>query len=173
MQREVPYKAATLLESEMEAGRVAKDAKNYRILSQAWTLAMEDSKAIPALKEAARLSDDGELDVRLGNAYLNTAEYSDCAAAVRSGLSKGGLKSPDNAQISLGMCLYNLKQYGDAKSAFQAAARTDRSRKISQQWISVIDAELERNEAIRQARAAAETRRKEVEERRKSSDRAL
>ena len=173
MQREVPYKAATLLESEMEAGRVAKDAKNYRILSQAWTLAQEDAKAIPALKEAARLSDDGELDVRLGNAYLNTAEYSDCAAAVPSRLAKGGLKSPNNAQISLGMCLYNLKQYGDAKSAFQAAGRTERSRKISQQWIQVIDAELERNEAIRQARAAAETRRKEVEARREKSDRAL
>lgn len=174
MQREVPYKAASLLESEMESGRVAKNAKNYRLLSQAWMLSQEDQKAIPALKEAARLNEkDGELDVRLGNSYLNVGEYSDCAAAVRSGLRKGGLKSPDNAQISLGMCLYNLKQYGDAKKAFAAAGKVQRSRRIANQWMQVIDAEIARNEAIRDARAAAEKRRKEVEARRAQSDRAL
>ena len=86
MQREVPYAAATLLEKEMASGRVTKTAKNYRLLSQAWMLSMEDEKAIPALQEAARLSEDGELDVRLGNAYLNTGQYTECAASVRSGL---------------------------------------------------------------------------------------
>jgi hypothetical protein len=60
MQSEIPFKAAQLLEKEMESGRVTKSAKNYRLLSQAWQLSMEDEKAIPALKEAARLSDDGE-----------------------------------------------------------------------------------------------------------------
>ena len=63
MQAEVPYKAASLLNSEMEGGRVTGAAKNYRLLSQAWTLAQEDEKAIPALQQAAKLSDDGELDV--------------------------------------------------------------------------------------------------------------
>jgi tetratricopeptide (TPR) repeat protein len=107
MQTEVPYKAAVLLDSEMIRGRVAKDAKNYRLLSQAWTLAAEDEAAIPALQEAARLSPEGELNLRLGNAYLNLGQYDDCAPAIREGLEKGGIKSPDNAQISLGMCLYN------------------------------------------------------------------
>lgn len=173
MQREVPYKAATLLESEMDKGVVAKNAKNYRLLSQAWMLSQEDTKAIPALKEAARMSDDGELDVRLGNSYLNLGEYSECVTAVRSGLRKGGLKNPDNAQISLGMCLYNLKQYGDARAAFRDAARTERSRRIANQWIQVIDADVARNESIREAQQAAERRQKEVEARRAQTDRAL
>ena len=171
MQAEVPYKAATLLEAEMGAGRVPKNAKNYRLLSQAWMLSQEDERAIPALKEAARLSDDGELDVRLGNTYLNLGQYDECISAVRNGLRKGGLKSPDNAQISLGMCLYNKRQYNDAISAFQAASKTARSRKISQQWIRVIEADVERNRQIRLAREAAAKKRKEVEERRKQSDR--
>ncbi len=172
MQREVPFKAASLLQSEMDSGRVEKNASNYRLLSQAYMLSQEDMKAIPALKEAARLSEDGELDVRLGNAYLNIGEYADCATAVRSGLRKGGLKSVDNAQISLGMCLYNLKQYSDSKAAFREASKTNRSRRVSNQWISVIDAEVERNRQIQLARDAAAKKRKEVEERRASSDRA-
>jgi uncharacterized protein HemY len=136
-------------------------------------LSMEDTKAIPALKEAARMSDDGELDVRLGNSYLNIGEYSECVTAVRNGLRKGGLKSTDNAQISLGMCLYNLRQYNDARSAFREAAKTQRSRRIANQWIQVIDADVQRNEAIREAREAAEKRQKEVEARRAKTERAL
>jgi tetratricopeptide (TPR) repeat protein len=165
LQREVPYKAATLLEKEMASGRVSKNAKNYRLLSQAWQLAMEDEKAIPALTEAARLTTDGELDVRLGNAYLNTGKYKECAASVRKGIEKGSLKSSDNAHISLGMCLYNLRQYQSAISAFNAAAKTPRSRRVANQWINVIRADIERNEQIRLAEEAARKKRLEIQER--------
>ena len=165
LQREVPYKAARLLEKEMASGRVSKSAKNYRLLSQAWQLAMEDEKAIPALTEAARLTTDGELDVRLGNAYLNTGKYKECAASVRKGIEKGSLKSSDNANISLGMCLYNMRQYQSAISAFNTAAKTPRSRRVANQWISVIRADIERNEQIRLAEEAARKKRQEIQER--------
>jgi tetratricopeptide (TPR) repeat protein len=172
MQREVPYKAAVLLEEEMERGRVSRNAKNYRLLSQAWQLSMEDSKAIPALTEAARLSTDGELDVRLGNAYLNTAQYDDCVKAVQNGIRKGGLKSPDNAQISLGMCLYNQQKYTAATKAFQEAAKVPKSRKLANQWINVISAEVDRLEQIRLAEDAARKRQQQIQERREASERA-
>ena len=172
MQREVPYKAATLLEEQMNKGVVAKNEKNYRLLSQAWTLSMEDEKAIPALQQAARLSTDGELDVRLANAYLNIGEYEECAKAARNGLRKGGLKNPDNAQISLGMCLYNTRDYNDAKDAFRAAARVQKSARIANQWIRVIEAEQERNLQIRLAQEAAQKKQREVEARRARANRA-
>jgi len=172
MQREVPYKAGQLLEAEMASGRVSKSAKNYRLLSQAWQLSMEDERAIPALTEAARLTTDGELDVRLGNALLNTGKYTECVASVEAGIRKGSLKSPDNAQISLGMCLYNLRKYNSAITAFQAAAKTPRSRKISGQWINVIRAEIQRNEQIRLAEAAARKKRQEIEARKQKAGRA-
>jgi len=171
MQNEVPYKAATLLEKEMASGRVSKVAKNYRLMSQAWTLAMEDAKSIPALKEAAKLSNDGELDLRLGNAYLNLGQYGECVSAVRSGLRKGGIKSPDNAQISLGMCLYNQANYSEAIAAFREASKTDRSRRVANQWIAVIESDIERNEQIRLAEAAARKRQEQLAKRRQQSER--
>ncbi len=171
MQREVPYKAAKLLEEKMASGVVAKSEKNYRLLSQAWTLAQEDNKAIPALVEAARLSTDGELDVRLANAYLNTGNYDECAKSVRNGLRKGGLKNPDNAQISLGMCLYNLRQYNDAKDAFREASKVAKARRVASQWIRVIEADQERNRQIDLATQAARKKQAEVEARRKKSQR--
>ena len=133
---------------------------------------MEDAKAIPALQEAARLASDGELDIRLGNAYLNTADYGKCAEAVQAGIRKGGLKSPDNAYISLGMCQYNERKYQAAIEAFREAGKTARSRRVSNQWINVINADVERNRQIRMAEEAARKKRAEIEERRKASGRA-
>jgi tetratricopeptide (TPR) repeat protein len=171
MQAEVPYKAALLLDSEMIGGRVSKTAKTYRLLSQAWTLAQEDESAIPALKEAARLSDEGELDLRLGNAHLNLGQYGECVSSVRAGIKKGGIKSNDNAQISLGMCLYNQKKYDESIAAFREAGKTSRSRRISNQWINVIQSDIERDRQIQLAETAARKQARELEKRRKQAER--
>lgn len=170
MQYEVPYKAGVLMELEMETGRIAKDAKNYRLLSQAWTLAAEDEKAIPALQNAARLSDEGELNLRLGNAHLNLGQYGECVTAIQEGVKKGGIKSPDNAQISLGMCLYNQKNYSESLAAFREAGKTSRSRKISEQWARVIESDIERNKQIRLAEDAARQQQQKLNERRQARD---
>jgi tetratricopeptide (TPR) repeat protein len=171
MQHEVPYKAARLLEAEMKSGRVAKDAKNYRLLSQAWQLAQEDEKSIPALKEAARLSEEGELDLRLANAFLNLGRYKECVTSVQAGIRKGGIKSPDNAQITLGMCLYNEQKYSASINAFREARKTHRSARISDQWIKVINSDIERNEQIALAEGAARKQIRELERRRQATGR--
>jgi len=171
LQAEVPYKAGKLLEEKMSAGVVTKSEKNYRLLSQAWMLSMEDEKAIPALQQAAQRSSDGDLDLRLANSYLNLGNYSECVKSANNAARKGGLKNPDNMQISLGMCLYNLKKYSDAKAAFRQAAKVPRSKRTADQWIRVIDADLERNRQIRLAEEAARKKRQELEEKRGDTSR--
>jgi tetratricopeptide (TPR) repeat protein len=172
LQAEVPYKAAILIEEKMEAEVVEKSAKNYRLLSQAWQLAMEDKKAIPALISAAELTTDGEVDARLANSYLNVGDYGNCVTSAKNAIRKGGLKSPDNIQISLGMCLYNQQKYNESKAAFNEAAKAPRSRRTSDQWKRVIDAEVERNRQIRLAEEAARKKRQEIEARRAAIARA-
>ena len=173
LQAEVPYKAATLLQGKMDAGVVPKNEKNYRLLSQAWMLSMEDEKAIPALEAAAKLSTNGELDQRLANAFLNIGKYSDCVTSANTAVRKGGLKNPDNIQISMGMCLYNLRRYADAKTAFRNAAKVPRSQRTANQWIKVIDAEVERNRQIRLAEEAARKKRQELEAKRAAANAQL
>jgi tetratricopeptide (TPR) repeat protein len=172
LQAEVPYKAAKLLEEKIDSGVVVKNEKNYRLLSQSWMLAMEDAKAIPALKSAAALAKNGEVDARLANSYLNVGEYGECVTSANTAIRKGGLKSPDNIQLSLGMCLYNLHRYNESKAAFREAAKTPRAQRTSGQWVRVIDAEIERNRQIRLAEEAARKKRKEIDERRAKSSRA-
>ena len=171
LQAEVPYKAAILLEEKIESGVVEKSEKHYRLLSQSWQLAMEDEKAIPALKSAARLAKDGEVDARLANSYLNIGDYDNCVISAKSAVRKGGLKSPDNIQISLGMCLYNQRKYSESKAAFKKAAKVPRSQRTAGQWMRVIDQEVERNRQIRLAEEAAQKKRREIEARRAESAR--
>lgn len=154
LQGEVPYKGATVLEQGMSAGSISKNAKNYRLLSQAWSLAAEDNKAIPALKEAATRSSDGDLDARLAISYLNTEQYSECVDAGRDALRKGGLQKPDDVRITIGMCLYNQDRLADARTEFGRATGDPRSKKLGQQWIRVINSDIARLEQLRLAQAA-------------------
>lgn len=155
LQRDVPYKAATLLESEIEAGRVSRSEKNYRLLSQAWSFAREVEKSLPALQQASNLSDDGELNVRLGNVYLDLAEYAECVSTIQDGIQKGELKKPDYAHVSLGMCFYNLKKYDAAGAAFSEARKTVRSRRTADEWLRVINIDKRRDEEIKFAEQQA------------------
>jgi tetratricopeptide (TPR) repeat protein len=165
MQAEVPYKAAVLLDKEINAKRVKGDADNWRLLSQAWSLAAEDERAVPALQQAARLSSDGDLDLRLGNAYLNLGQYAECESSVENAFKKGSIKNEDSAYISLGMCQYNQRKYQSAIRAFRNAGKTQRSARISRQWIAVIESDIEREEQIRLAEAAARKQRDALEKR--------
>ena len=160
LQAEVAYKAARILEKGFEAGIVEKNESNLRLLSQAWQVAAEFDKAIPPLKQAAAISNDGELDVRLANSYLNLNRYEECADAARSGLNKGGLKSNGGAYELRGMCLFELDKFEDAKAAFREAAKDEKITKRARNWIKFIESEQGRinqlNESIRQARQARE-----------------
>ncbi|NIP18665.1 MAG: tetratricopeptide repeat protein, partial [Xanthomonadales bacterium] len=147
---EIPYKAATILEAEMAGERVESDVRNLRLLSQAWYTAREDDKAIPPLRRAAELSEDGELYIRLAQSHINLEQWTEAAEACQEGLRIGGLKREDQAQIMRGMALFNLKQLRAARRAFQAALQDNRSRRTAQQWIAYVDSELRRAELMDQ-----------------------
>jgi Flp pilus assembly protein TadD len=113
------------------------------VLSQAWTLAKEDDKAIGSLKAAARLSDEGELDARLAQAYLNTDEWEKAAESARTALRKG-IEKEHEVQLLLGMSLFQLDRFEQAKTAFRAAMSAEASRTVAASWISYIEKEQNR-----------------------------
>jgi len=115
---EVPYKAAVILQKGIDAGQVDLEVKNWRMLSQAWFLAQDDQMAIAALREAAKLSDDGELDIRLARSLANTADFEGCVYSATTAISKGDLKRDDESYITLGMCQFEVASYEGSKESF-------------------------------------------------------
>jgi len=151
LQSEAPYKAALILEKGIEDGSIEKNEANWRLLSQAWQLARDDEKALPALTEAASRSNDGELDVMLAQSYANLARWEECAEAARNALRRGGLSRPDRANLLLGNCLAEMKDYSAARTAFEAALRDERSRSTAEQWLRYIREEQDRERQLREA----------------------
>ena len=147
---EVPYKAAKILQREVDSGRVESTERNLRLLSQAWYQARDDDKAIPPLARAAAMSKNGELFVRLAQSYVNLDRWPEAAAAVRKGLAKGGVKRSDTANIMLGMALFNQRQLAAARDAFKLASSDKRSAKAAREWIAYVNSEIQRQDMLDQ-----------------------
>jgi tetratricopeptide (TPR) repeat protein len=148
LQAKVPHRAALVLERAIADSTLEATALNYRLLSQAWTLAKEDGKSIETLKSAATLSDDGELDARLAQAYLNTDQWEKAADSARTALSKG-IADVHQVQLLLGMALFHLDRFGQAKTAFRQAMSAEASRQIAANWLTYIEREQNRVNELR------------------------
>ena len=136
---EAPYEAAKLLQKAMDEDKVDKEVKNWKILAQAWFLSGYDEPAIVALREAAKLSDDGELDIRLARSLNNIADYEGCTNSAKTAIQKGDLKRLDESYITLGMCQFEIADFEGAKDAFANAK---------------IDAGLRNDQALKDCAAA-------------------
>jgi len=148
MQNDRPYRAAVILDSGMKDKIVEKTDRNYKLLGNAWTLAKEDKKAIPAFESAAKLSDTGDIYASLAQSYLNIEDWNKAADSVNKAFNKGKLKRPDTANVVLGMALFNLKKYDDAIKAFEVAKKDKRSEKIARQWLRYVKGERDRAKSL-------------------------
>ena len=128
---EAPYEAAKLLQKAIDEDKVDKEVKNWKILAQAWFLSGYDEPAIVALREAAKLSDDGELDIRLARSLNNIADYEGCTNSAKTAIQKGDLKRLDESYITLGMCQFEVADFEGAKDAF-ANAKIDADQRNDQ-----------------------------------------
>lgn len=148
LSNDVPYKSAKVLTQGMEKKIVEESVTNLRLLAQAWLLAQEPHEAIKVLQKAAKMSDDGELYVRLGQSYADLDEWQNCINSIREGLKKGKLERADSANVTLGVCLYNKEDLDGAIEAFGRARKDERSRKFADQWITFLKNEKDRRQRI-------------------------
>ena len=91
--------------------------------------AKEHVKSIPPLKKAASKSGDGDLYIRLGQSYVNLDRWPQAVEALRNGLKKGKVKRRDQANIMLGLALFEQKKFESSKRAFVNASKDKRSKK--------------------------------------------
>ena len=153
LQADVPIRAAKILEAALDSGTVESNERNWRLLAQSWQLAQEDLKAVPALTRAAGMAEDGTLNVNLAQSYQNLYEWEDCVEAARDGIRKGDLRREDQAYMILGACLFELKEYSAARTAFEDASEDERSRGNARSWVQYVNAEESRDRELAAALA--------------------
>ncbi len=136
---DIPYMGAKVMVDGFKKELIEETADNYEVLANAYMGAREHERVIAPLTKAAQLAEDGELYVKLGQAYASTDEWDKAKVALEKALDKGGLKQPHNALSLLGNAYYNENQLDKALATFKRMEKYDAGKKIARQWIAFLE----------------------------------
>jgi len=148
MVHELPFKAASLLEEEIAAGRITANKRNLELQSQAWYLAGEYDKALAPLERAAETTGDGELWLRLARLYVALYDWPGAEKFARKAVQRENLKKPGDGLILLGTALARQQKFTAAKKVFRRARQYEASEKYARQWLNFVDSEQQRLAAL-------------------------
>ncbi len=138
---DVPYRCAQVLEEGMAKNILKADSKLYEKQANCWIAAREFKKSIEPLSRAAETSGNGDLYVRLGEVQVQRSDWGGASDALNKGIKKGGLKDAGNAQLMLGIALYNQKKLTEAEQWFEKAKSSEKSRKTAEGYLQLIQAQ--------------------------------
>lgn len=138
---DVPYRCGEVLDQAMAKNTVKVDSKLYEKQANCWIAAREFKKAVEPLSKAAEMARNGDLYVRLGEVQVQRSDWSGAADALNKGLRKGGLKDTGNAQLMLGIALYNQKKLDQAAEWFNKAKSSEKSRKTAEGYLQLMQAQ--------------------------------
>lgn len=138
----VPYRAAKLLEKEIEAGRIKPDTKVWEKVSNMWIAGRDYDKALPPLSKAAAANTSGDLYVRIAELELRNEDWKAAEAALRQAFAKGNLRDPGNSQLLLGIALFSQDELKQAREAFVKAAQYPKTSQQARGWISHVDSRI-------------------------------
>ena len=136
--KNVPYKAAEVLQKGMEDGIVEPNKRHWTIVADSWFSAEEMENALAAYEKAGKASDDGEIDLRRAYILVDMERWDEAAIAVTAALDKGGFseRKTGDAYVLQGMSEFNLGNYNKASTAWGRASRYPKAKKSAQQWMN-------------------------------------
>ncbi len=134
----IPYKAAETLQEALDNKKVESNFKHWKQAGAVWYEARELKKALAAYDKASTFASDGDMDLTRSYLYLDLEDWPKAVESIKAALQKGGLddNKTGNAWLMLGMSHASLKNYSQARTAFNNAAKYNKSRGNAQQWLS-------------------------------------
>jgi hypothetical protein len=87
------------------------------------------------------VSDTGDLFIRLGEVQMQREDWPGMQTAVQKALDKGQLKDTANAQLLMGISLYQQKKCNDAKSWLQKARSVEKTRSMATGYLQLCEAQ--------------------------------
>ena len=133
----LPAEAQTLLDAGYASGLLGKGANAAadQKLREAATKAANQDRASAADSEAAAMKGkDGNAAYGLGLALSATGAHDRALALMTHGLSKGGLRRPDDAQLHLGVAQWRAGKIDEAKASFAAVKGSDGAADLARLW---------------------------------------
>ncbi|MBT8136337.1 MAG: hypothetical protein KJO54_04895 [Gammaproteobacteria bacterium] len=137
---EDPYQAGSLLDAEMQRGRVARNRQNLELLLRAWTGAKEFDNAISVIDQLAPMTGDGEYYLRKAQLYAERANWELVVPAAEQAIARGGLRKAGAPWILKGMAEAELGRFKDAiDSLTEAKKYGDNFRRQAEGWLQFVN----------------------------------
>lgn len=115
-------KAAELLDTGLQSGRIESDPKNWELLALALQQMQRPLKAVEALKQATKaFPKSGQLEFQIAQIYTSIEKPEQALPHIQSAIAKGNLTKPYQAYLSLAFTAYSLQKYEVALEAAQKA----------------------------------------------------
>jgi tetratricopeptide (TPR) repeat protein len=134
----LPGEAQAILEKGQQKGiftaQREKDLAN-RILADAKQAVTLDKSTLAKQDASARAKPTGEADVKLGAAYLSYSENDKAIEALQRGIGKGGVKTPDEAGLLLGIAYLRTNNKVEAAKAFRTVTQNPAMARIAKMWL--------------------------------------
>jgi hypothetical protein len=121
-------------------GTGANAAKHKALRDKATKGAADDAKNIAAGEASANKAKSGAGLVNLGWAYATMDQYDKGIGLIQQGIAKGGLKSPEEAKLRLGMAQARAGKKADAIATFQTIKGGAGAGDLAKYWIMVLNA---------------------------------
>ncbi|MDJ0806017.1 MAG: tetratricopeptide repeat protein [Gammaproteobacteria bacterium] len=139
---DTPYKAARLLEKEIERGRLKAKAKTWEQAANAWYQAKELDASIAAYEKAVSKGAGSEVSLRLAQLYLESQRWADAREQLQKIVKAQDTQAKDRSWLLLGIACYEDKAEDQARTAFQQAMKFQKTRNEAEQWLAFLDKQV-------------------------------
>jgi hypothetical protein len=118
-------------------GKGAEAERQKRLLALATQRATDASKTLAESEAAAAADKDGNALVRIGLGYSGLGQHDKGVALIQQGITKGGLKRPEDAKLHLGIAQFRAGQKQRAAQTFRTVGGTDGTADLGRLWARV------------------------------------
>jgi hypothetical protein len=136
-QNEVPYKAAMLLEKNIDSGLVKRDDKNLATLANALHAAQNITEAAKYYGELAKMTNLAKHYSKQGMLLKQDEQFKAAIVALNKALELG-VKSKGKLYMSIAESHFYLENYKQAYKAINLAMKDPKTRKSAKGWVSFI-----------------------------------
>ena len=137
--QEIPYAAATILETEIENGNIEANKKNLDMQLAAWIDAKAYDKAVETARRLVELTGDGDYYMRIAGIYNERGDWPQVIEAAQNAL-ENGVEDPASVHMYAGMAYVEIGKLGDAEREFLAVQRLGKpkQRQNAAEWLSFV-----------------------------------
>ncbi len=141
---QLPLKAAIILNSELDNGKIDSSKANIELLSNSWLLAHDEEQAALILERYVSKFNDASLYYKLGHIYIQLENWSKAKSVLETVVTDKNFKDHNlqaTAWLLLGISSYHEKDTYRSTQALNKALNFKETKDHAKWWLNQIEEE--------------------------------